>query len=200
MQDNQEAGVNRRPLFLGQLRQVADRTGAVLISYLGASNPSGRAHSSMKSKTASPLSLQVPSVISVWILAVVCGFGVFFAAIALQWLIYDDWMHRGGGLRLVGSGFAFLLTFAFAYRWQLAARKRKLETLRRFETIRWMNDRIRNSLQAIECVVYATNPHVTDPVKDAVDTIESVLDEVLSSAHPESLAEARNLQETTKFS
>lgn len=150
----------------------------------------------MRSKPEPPLSLEIPSEFSVWFLAIVCGFGVFFAALALQWLIYDDWMHRGGGLRLVGSGFAFLLTFAFAYRWQLAARRRKLETLRRFETIRWMNDRIRNSLQAIECLVYASDPHVTDPVKDAVDIIENVLDDVLSDAHPESRHKVRNLQET----
>jgi hypothetical protein len=151
----------------------------------------------MKSKADPPFSLQIPSAISVWFLAILCGMGVFFAAVALQWLVYDDWMHRGGPLRLVGSGFAFLLTFAFAYRWQLAARRRKLETLRRFETIRWMNDRIRNSLQAIECVVYATNPHVTDPVKDAVDTIEHVLDEVLSTTRPGSSLDVRDLQETS---
>ena len=151
----------------------------------------------MRSKSEPPFSLQVPSVTAVWFLAIVCGFGVFFAALALQWLIYDDWMHRGGGLRLVGSGIAFCLTFAFAYRWQLAARRRKLETLRRFETIRWMNDRIRNSLQAIECLVYATNPHVTDPVKDAVDTIEEVLEEVLSTSHPGARQEVVNLEETT---
>ena len=150
----------------------------------------------MKSKADPPFSLQIPSAISVWFLAILCGMGVFFAAVALQWLVYDDWMHRGGPLRLVGSGFAFLLTFAFAYRWQLAGRRRKLETLRRFETIRWMNDRIRNSLQAIECLVYATNPHVTDPVKDAVDTIEHVLDEVLSTTRPGSSLEVRDLQET----
>lgn len=151
----------------------------------------------MKSKPEPPLSLQIPSVISVWLFAVVCGMGVFFAALSLQWLIYDDWMHRGGPLRLVGSGIAFLLAFAFAYRWQLAARNRKLETRRRFETIRWMNDRIRNSLQAIECVVYATNPHVTDPVKDAVDTIENVLDEVLSSNTPsESSQKITDLEQT----
>lgn len=154
----------------------------------------------MKSKSEPPFSLQVPSVISVWFFAIVCGMGVFFAAVALQWLVYDDWMHRGGPLRLVGSGIAFLLTFAFAYRWQLAARRRKLETLRRFETIRWMNDRIRNSLQAIECLVYATNPHVTDPVKDAVDTIENVLDEVLSNTHLGSRRELRDLQETNSSS
>ena len=159
-------------------------------------NLRGNSHPSMRSKSESLISLEVPTVSAVWFFAIACGFGVFFAALALQWLIYDDWMHRGGGLRLVGSGFAFLLTFAFAYRWQLAARRRKLETLRRFETIRWMNDRIRNSLQAIECLVYASDPHATDPVKDAVDTIENVLDEVLSDAHPESRRKIRNLQET----
>jgi hypothetical protein len=134
----------------------------------------------MTPKSDSSFLSQIPSPLSVWLVAVVCGLSVFFFAITLQWLVYDDWMHKGGPLRLTGSGCAFLITFVFAYRWQLATRKRKLETLQRFETIRWMNDRIRNSLQAIECVVYATNPHVTDPVKDAVDRIETILDEVLS--------------------
>jgi hypothetical protein len=151
----------------------------------------------MRSKVEPVPSLQIPSVISVWFFAIVCGMGIFFAALALQWLIYDDWMHRGGPLRLVGSAIAFMLTFAFAFRWQLAARKRRLETLRRFETIRWMNDRIRNSLQAIECVVYATNPHVTDPVKDAVDRIESVLEEILSKAHQESPRRAEGRPQET---
>ena len=125
-----------------------------------------------------------------------CGAGVFFIAICLQWLVYDDWLHKSGPLRIVGSAVAFFLTFVFVFRWQLAARKRKIETLHRFETIRWMNDRIRNSLQAIECLVYASNPHVTDPVKEAVDTIEKVLDEVLSNAHPEASAELTDLQQT----
>lgn len=31
----------------------------------------------------------------------------------------------------------------------------------------------------------ATHPHVTDPVKDAVDSIEKILDEVLSVEHPD---------------
>jgi hypothetical protein len=138
----------------------------------------------MTSKSEPPLADQIPSVVSVWILAVLCGLGVFVIALGLQWLVYDDWMHNSAPLHLVGSAFTFFLTFVFVYRWQLAARRRKLETLRRFETIRWMNDRIRNSLQAIECIVYATNPHVTDPVKDSVDTIERVLEEVLTGADP----------------
>lgn len=150
----------------------------------------------MKSKAEPPLASQIPSKSSVWIFAVLCGLGIFVAAIWLQWLVYDDWMHKNGPLRLVGSVIASILTFVFAYRWQLAARNRKIETLRRFETIRWMNDRIRNSLQAIECLVYATNPHVTDPVKDAVDTIESVLDEVLSGAHPDASETVTKLEES----
>ncbi len=56
--------------------------------------------------------------------------------------------------------------------------------LRRFERIAEMNDRIRNALQVIECVTYASNPQATAPVRDAVDVIEGVLHEVLIETHP----------------
>ena len=154
----------------------------------------------MRSKTESPLLSQIPSVSAPWIFAAVCGVGVFFIAICLQWLVYDDWLHKSGPLRLVGGAVAFVLTFVFAFRWQMSARKRKIETMHRFETIRWMNDRIRNSLQAIECLVYASNPHAMDPVKEAVDTIEKVLDEVLSNEHPKTPAKITDLQETRSLS
>ena len=150
----------------------------------------------MKSKAESPLLSQIPSVASLCFVAIVCGVAVFFIAICLQWLIYDDWLHKSGPVRMVGSAIAFFLTFIFVYRWQLIARKRRIETLRRFETIRWMNDQIRNSLQTIECLVYATHPHVTDPVKDAVDRIENVLQGVLTEAHPEPTPRIRDLQQT----
>jgi hypothetical protein len=58
--------------------------------------------------------------------------------------------------------------------------------LQRFETIAWMNDRIRNALQAIQFVDYAANPHATESVRDAADVIDSVLREVLSEAHSKS--------------
>ena len=142
----------------------------------------------MKSKTELPLSSQIPSIASICVSSIVSGVLVFSVAVLLQWFIYDDWMHRNGPLRLVGSALASGLTFAFVYHWQLGLRERKLEMLRRFEKIKWMNDRIRNSLQAIEFVVYATNSHVTDPVKDSVDTIERVLQEVLVETHTGSRA------------
>ena len=115
--------------------------------------------------------------------AVAAGVAVIGAATLLQWIIYDDWLHRAG-LRLVGSVLAGVLTSLFAYRWQSAVRKQRLAMLRRFETILRMNDRIRNALQIIECATYATNPEATEPVRDAVDVIEDVLHEVLAETHP----------------
>jgi hypothetical protein len=101
----------------------------------------------------------------------------------LQWLVYDDWLHRTG-FRLVGSLLAGVLMFAFAYYWQSTIRERKVEMLRGFQTIAQMNDRIRNALQVIECATYATNPQATEPVRNAVDEIEGVLEEVLADVHP----------------
>jgi hypothetical protein len=137
----------------------------------------------MKSKSETPLSRQIASDRSIWIVSLASGFAVFAFAVFLQWLIYDDWMHRSGSLRLAGSTLALLLTCAFAHRWQCAVRRQKTEILERFEKIRWMNDRIRNSLQAIECLLYAANPQVTGPARDAVDQIEAVLQEVFVESH-----------------
>lgn len=137
----------------------------------------------MKFKSELPLTRQIASDRSILLIAIFLGLAAFLLAVLLQWLIYDDWLHRNGPLRLVGSALLFLLTALFAWWWQRAKRAEKVEVLKRLETIKWMNDRIRNSLQAIECVVYATNPHVTDPVRDAVDTIEGVLQEILSETY-----------------
>ena len=138
----------------------------------------------MKRKIDPPLSRQITSDVTIWLCSVSAGVVVFSLAIFLQWLIYDDWMHRNGPLRVVGSAVAALLALAVALRWQSAIRDRKIEMLRRFETIKWMNDRIRNALQAIACVTYAADPNATDSVRSAVDVIEGVLNEVLEDAHP----------------
>jgi len=137
----------------------------------------------MKPKAELPLSSQIPSIASICFSSIVSGLFVLSVTIVLQWFIYDDWMHKNGPLRLVGSALSAALTFGFVYQWRLGQRKKRVENLRRFERIKWMNDRIRNSLQAIEFIVYAKNPHVTDPVKDAVDEIETVLQEVLVEDH-----------------
>ncbi|MGC2695118.1 MAG: hypothetical protein WA738_04940, partial [Candidatus Angelobacter sp.] len=43
-----------------------------------------------------------------------------------------------------------------------------------------MNDRIRNALQAIECLNYVAQPEATESVRQSVNVIDSVLREMLS--------------------
>ena len=67
-------------------------------------------------------------------------------------------------------------------RWQYSMRERQREMIRRFELISHMNDRIRNALQAIECLKYVSSPQETETVRREVDAIDAVLQEVLSDA------------------
>lgn len=139
----------------------------------------------MKPNTKPLLARQISSNSSIVFTSLACGISVLAAGLLLQWLVYDDWLHRSG-IRLVGSLLSGVLMYILASRWQFGMRERKMEMLRRFETIARMNDNIRNALQAIECSTYATNPGATEPVRDAVDRIEGVLEEVLVSTSIES--------------
>jgi hypothetical protein len=117
---------------------------------------------------------------------------VLAASLLTQWLIYDDWLHRTGPLRIVGTCIATALTFLFALRWQLAIRERQLEMVRRMEMILQMNDRIRNALQAIECLTYVAQPEATESVRQSVNVIDSVLREVLAeSGQPHETAQPK---------
>lgn len=138
----------------------------------------------MQREVETPLPKQIASDAAIWLISLLAGVLVFAFAIFIQWLIYNDWLHDRGPIRIVGSLLSGVLTFAGVWRWQLIVRQRKLDMLRRFETIKWMNDRIRNSLQAIECLTYAANPEATEPVRDAVNIIEGVLNEVLAEHSP----------------
>jgi len=107
---------------------------------------------------------------------------VLAGSLLVQWLVYDDWLHQTGPLRIVGTCIAALVTFIFAMRWQIAVRERQLEMVRRLEMILRMNDRIRNALQAIECLTYVAQPEATDSVRQSVNVIDSVLREVLAES------------------
>jgi hypothetical protein len=39
---------------------------------------------------------------------------VSLVALALQWMIYDDWLHGSGPLRLVGTIFASCIAFGLS--------------------------------------------------------------------------------------
>jgi hypothetical protein len=129
----------------------------------------------------------------IWLSSAVAGLCVFALALVLQWVIYDDWLHDRGPLRIIGSLIAGVLTFGFTYAWGDAARRHRLHQLQLSEQLMAAEDRVRNSLQTIECVTYARAPETTDPVRDAVDEIERTLEETFRDwpvARSESSAES----------
>lgn len=126
---------------------------------------------------------RIASSLAIWTVSMASALCVLALSVFLQWLVYDDWMHRTGPLQIVGSLLAAGFVFFLVMRWQMAIERHKEEMLRRFETIKWMNDRVRNALQTIDLLAFVSS-EATGQVRDAVDTIESVLQEVLEEAHP----------------
>lgn len=115
---------------------------------------------------------------------------VLFVSLIIQWLVYDDWLRRTGPMHLVGTSIAALVTFIFAVRWQNSVNQRERELVRHFEMILQMNDRIRNALQAIECVTYLADPQATESVRQSVNNIDAVLRGVLEDTNPSTQARA----------
>jgi hypothetical protein len=109
---------------------------------------------------------------------------VFLAALGLQWIIYDRFMHEDG-VRLVGSTVAAILAAILTGRLESLSRARSLRELRRFEAIALMNHLIRNALQAI---LYSSAADNAATIRASVERIEWTLCEVLpkvEQAHPQ---------------
>jgi heme/copper-type cytochrome/quinol oxidase subunit 3 len=134
----------------------------------------------------------VTSAMRIFLISLLASFSVLAAALILQWVIYDDWLHSTGPVRIVGTSIAAMITFGFMVRWQYAMRERQREMIRRFELISHMNDRIRNAIQAIECVTYISYPQATETVRREVDAIDEVLRAVLSDATDRSAQKSIN--------
>ncbi len=109
---------------------------------------------------------------------------VLIVSLVLQWVVYDDWMHQTGPLRIIGTGIAALITFVFVLAWQRGVERREREIIQRMEMILEMNDKIRNALQAIECLTYLAQPEATTAVRESVNNIDAVLRQVLASESP----------------
>ena len=118
--------------------------------------------------------------IPVLLYSLVTGVSALGVALFIQWIVYDDWLHQAGPLRLAGAVLAGLFMGVLVFRSEWHARGKRREMLERLQAIRWMNDRIRNSLQAIECITYASAPEITVDVKNSVDTIECILHDFLA--------------------
>jgi hypothetical protein len=129
--------------------------------------------------------LAISSIAAILFRSLLAGISMLGFAIFLQWLIYVNWMDESGSLRIAGSILAGVLMFILVLRSQYSARQRTIELIARLKTIRWMNDRIRNSLQTIECVTYVHSPNATNEVRNAVDVIEDILEDFLAGSHRE---------------
>ena len=117
------------------------------------------------------------SAVRIVLISFLVSCSVFGFSLVLQWIVYDDLLHRSGPMRFVGTTLASLLTFTVILQWQVNRRHRQKELLQRFRTISQMNDRIRNALQVIECTVYVSQPQATAPIRQAVEIIDSALRE-----------------------
>ena len=115
-----------------------------------------------------------PSAIRIAVYCFLSSCSVALVSLTLQWLIYKDWLHDVGPVRLVGTVLAALTTFFLVWHWQEGIRQRRVDTQRRLQIIAQMNDRIRNALQAIECITYIEDKS-TVAVRQAVDTIDDAL-------------------------
>ena len=124
----------------------------------------------------------IPSRMRIFFISLFASFLVLVVSLVIQWLVYDDWLRHTGPLRIVGTAIAAMITLAFMLRWQYSIREQQRNMIRRFELISHMNDRIRNALQAIECVTYVAQPEATAVVRQEVNAIDKVLRDVLSEA------------------
>lgn len=120
-------------------------------------------------------SLPQTTVLRVCLYSFLASCSVSIGSFVLQWIIYDDWLHETGPLRFVGTAVAAVITFFFVWRWQEGIRRRTADTQRRLLIIADMNDRIRNALQAIECITYAKDEAATQAVRDSVERIDMAL-------------------------
>ncbi len=121
-------------------------------------------------------SRRVISRLAIWIISLGSALFVLALALFLQWFIFTDWTHRHDQLH-IGAILAALVTWFFVLRSQQAARQRQIELLHQLETIRWMNDRIRNALQSIDLLAFV-HSEAAEQVRGSVDTIAAILHEV----------------------
>ncbi len=128
------------------------------------------------------------STVRIAVYSVLSSFSVLVVGLVLQWIVYHDWMHRSGPVRIVGSTIAAVVTFLFVLHWQAGIRERQLEALRRFQVIAEMNDRIRNALQKIECLSFASDRHATEGIRQAVEAIDAALEGVVAESKPPRVA------------
>lgn len=93
-----------------------------------------------------PALSQIASPKRIWILSLLAGGVVCTTALVFQWAVSDDWMHWTGLLGIAGSILAGVIASTFVAHRQSVLRRKRIELLRRIESLPQMYDRLRNAL------------------------------------------------------
>ncbi len=125
---------------------------------------------------------RVPGTAEIWLLGCAAGCAVAVGTVVAQWFFYN-YLLQTNGVRLVGPIVAGVLTLIFTQQMMEASRRRRLQTMHRFQIIAEMNHHIRNSLQMISYQSFSADAAAAERLKDAVDRIQWVLQEVLPGVH-----------------
>ncbi|HEX6880725.1 MAG TPA: hypothetical protein VF135_10205 [Terriglobales bacterium] len=119
---------------------------------------------------------RIRSPLQIWLTAISIGTLVFLIALALQWVIYDRFLHEDG-VRIVGSAIAAIIATILVQRLETAARNQRLRERQRLEVIALLNHHIRNALQVI--VSASGSSDSTNTIRLSAERIEWALGEVL---------------------
>jgi signal transduction histidine kinase len=112
-------------------------------------------------------------------LSLSAGIAMFAVILGVHWLIYVHIAHEEG-VRVLGASAAAFLAFLLVWFQLLERRRVRLADLRRYQLIADMNHHIRNALQTISYQRYsATDPAASERLREAVERIEWVLEELL---------------------
>lgn len=88
------------------------------------------------------------SKLRIWLSALSASIVVFGLALAIQWTVYDRYLHEAG-IRVVGSAIAACVSIILVVALGIVERNQRLREIQRLETIALLNHHIRNALQAI---------------------------------------------------
>ncbi len=120
--------------------------------------------------------VKLRSKLRIWLSALLISIVVFGFALAIQWTIYDRYLHEAG-IRVVGSAIAACVSVVLIVSLGILERNQRLREIQRLETIALLNHHIRNALQAI--VSSSGSSNSTDTIRSSVERIEWALGEVL---------------------
>jgi hypothetical protein len=126
--------------------------------------------------------LKIRTDTEILILSLGSGLVIFLGALAIQWIIYDRFLHQDG-LRFVGSAISGAFAALLVHVMSLQTRRSRLSELHRLEDIALLNHHIRNALQVIVCC--SGSSESAEIIHESVDRIERVLSDVLGRIEDE---------------